>query len=401
MGFALALSDGVLSNYFAEVYDVDAATRGFLEFPRELPGLICFLVVAALSFLPDTRIALICMTLAVTGLVVLGLMTPPFLVMCLFLFTFSMGQHLYMAVGDGVAISIAGERGAADPAQVGRRMGLFGGVRTAFSLCGSLLVFFGFRTGFFKFSIRGSQPGELPSGLTVRPFFLIAAALFAVVFVLYLFLHRRVNPPVTKRRRFLFRKEYIFYYILASVHGAKKQSMIVFGPWVLIRILGQGADTIAFLAMTGALIGIFFTPAVGRWIGRFGLRKMIFAQAVAMTVIYAAYGLVTAGFASGTLLVESAAVWLIFTLYITDMMTEQMGLTRVMYLRSIAFSQEEITTTLSTGISLDHVVSIITAALGGLLWQAAGPQFVFYVAASYGIIHMLVARFAPMEGKTS
>jgi hypothetical protein len=176
--------------------------------------------------------------------------------------------------------------------------------------------------------------------------------------------------------------------------------MIVFGPWVLIRILARGADTLAFLAMAGALIGIFHTPAVGRWIGRFGLRAMLLVQAVAMTAVYAAYGFVTAGFVSGRLALEGAAVWVIFALYILDHMTEQMGLTRVMYLRTIAFSQEEITTTLSTGISLDHVLSIITAALGGLLWQWAGPQYVFYVAASYGIIHMLIARFAPMERRT-
>ena len=45
------------------------------------------------------------------------------------------------------------------------------------------------------------------------------------------------------------KKEYTFYYILAVLHGVQKQIMIVFGPWVLIDILGRQADTMALLGI--------------------------------------------------------------------------------------------------------------------------------------------------------
>jgi hypothetical protein len=55
-GLGLGLSDNVFSNYFKDVYNVDAFQRGIIEFPRELPGLLCMFVVSARSFLGDIRL---------------------------------------------------------------------------------------------------------------------------------------------------------------------------------------------------------------------------------------------------------------------------------------------------------------------------------------------------------
>ena len=45
------MSDAVYANYFKDAYHVDAVQRAFLEFPRELPGMLCMIVVAVLSAL--------------------------------------------------------------------------------------------------------------------------------------------------------------------------------------------------------------------------------------------------------------------------------------------------------------------------------------------------------------
>ena len=38
------LGSATFSNYFKEVYHVDSAQRGFLEIPRESPGVLCALI---------------------------------------------------------------------------------------------------------------------------------------------------------------------------------------------------------------------------------------------------------------------------------------------------------------------------------------------------------------------
>jgi hypothetical protein len=45
--------------YYKKVYYVTAFQRGFIEFPRELPGLLCVLVIGTLGFLGDLKVAFI------------------------------------------------------------------------------------------------------------------------------------------------------------------------------------------------------------------------------------------------------------------------------------------------------------------------------------------------------
>ena len=70
------LSDSVYSNYFKEAYNVTTTQRAFIEFPREMPGLLCALVIASLSMLGDARISLIAQIASCTGLMALGLFYP-------------------------------------------------------------------------------------------------------------------------------------------------------------------------------------------------------------------------------------------------------------------------------------------------------------------------------------
>lgn len=49
------------------------------------------------------------------------------------------------------------------------------------------------------------------------------------------------------------------------------------------------------------------------------------------------------------------------------------------------------TPTLSVGISLDHIVTIIFAVLGGIIWGAWGPQYIFFLAAGLSLVNLYVA----------
>ena len=49
------LGSATFSNYFKEVYHVDSAQRGFLEIPRESPGVLCALIISALAGFSEYR----------------------------------------------------------------------------------------------------------------------------------------------------------------------------------------------------------------------------------------------------------------------------------------------------------------------------------------------------------
>jgi MFS family permease len=283
MGF----SDGVFSNYFKDAYNVTAFQRGFIEFPREAPGILCIVLVSVLSFLGDIRTAIIAQLLCIIGLIALGFLTPTFAVMLIFLFIDSMGIHLFMPLQDSIGMSlIKGE-------DVGKRMGQYKGASTAFTMIASIVIFLGFRFGFFSFT----SP--------VKIVFVMSAVVFVIVFILFIYMNRLVKVPVKENRKLklIFRKEYKYYYILAVMSGVQKQIMFVFGPWVLIELLNKKADTLAILGIIGSFIGIFFIPALGRWLDRYGIRKMLSAISFTGTVL----SFITAIFATARFTNDSAA----------------------------------------------------------------------------------------------
>jgi hypothetical protein len=67
------------------------------------------------------------------------------------------------------------------------------------------------------------------------------------------------------------------------------------------------------------------------------------------------------------------------------------------YVQTIAANQEEITATLSTGVSINHVISIFIALMGGWLWKTVGIEALFSMSAALGIINSLYAASIKVE----
>ena len=375
VNLAIGFSDGLFSNYFKDVYNTNGFQRGLIEFPRELPGVIVFFLISAIAFLGDITIAMIAQAAAAFGLIVLGLVTPSFGVMLFFLFIYSLGMHLYMPLNDSIAMSLS------EKDQLGKRMGQVAGIRFAFLTIAGLAVFFLFRFGVFSFQSN------------IKWTFIVAAAFYIVALLLLVKLKRDVGQMRTKREKpkFIFRKEYKFYYMLAVVFGVQKQVMIVFGPWVLIETLGQRVDTIVLLGIIASTCGMFLMPQIGKWIDRFGVKKLLYVDALSFIFVYLCYGVLTQFFNTGALAKVGLPVLLTCALFVIDRLSSQMGIIRTVYLKSIALSDAEVTPTLSLAMTMDHVVSILVGITGGVAWVTFGSQYIFYTVAALSLINLAVA----------
>ena len=375
VNLAMGFSDGLFSNYFKDVYQVDGLHRGLIEFPRELPGILTFFLISTFSFLGDITIAVFAQGIAAFGLIVLGLVTPSFGVMLVFLFINSLGAHLYMPLRDSIGMSLS------EPDQIGKRMGQFGGISFAVLTVAGLCVFFLFRFGVFSFESKTKWT------------FIVAAAFYLLAVVMMLRLKRETGQMRVKREKvkLIFRKEYKFYYLLAVVYGVQKQVMLVFGPWVLIETLGQRVDTIVLLGIVASTLGMFFMPQLGKWIDRFGVKKLLYADALSFILVYLCYGALSQSFNTGTLARVGFPVILTCALFVVDRLSSQMGIIRVIYLKSIALKSADVTPTISLAMMMDHVVSIIVGVTGGVAWVTFGSQYIFYAVATLSLVNLAVA----------
>lgn len=368
-------SDAIYANYYKDVYNVTATQRAFIEFPRELPGLLCAFFIAALSFLGDYKLSLIAQILACTGLTALGLFTPSFGLMLVFLFINSLGMHLFMPLQDSITMSMS------EPGKVGSQMGKVASLKTGVTFLSGLIVFFGFRFGWFTFKAE------------VKPVFLIGAAAFLIAVVAALALVRltRGQKPAKKKFRLIFRWRYHFFYLLTILSGVQKQIAYVYGSWVVIDLLLKGADVMSLLILASSFVGIFFISLIGRWLDRKGIKFMMYVDALSFIVVYVIYGCVVWAITQNLLPGDGWPVMVVYALFVLDRMSMQIGIVRSVYLRSIAQNPEEVTQVLSTGTSLDHFVSIIAAQLCGLVWTFWGPYWVFFLAAAFSLGNLFVA----------
>ena len=264
---------------------------------------------------------------------------------------------------------------------IGKRMGQYKGVYTGFTMIAGLVVFIGYRAGLFSFESD------------IKWVFVVAAIVMSVVFFLYSILSKMVDHKIVsdKRVKFIFRKEYKFYYVLTVMYGVQKQIMLVYGPWVLIELLNKKVDTLSVLSIIGSLVGIFFIPALGKWIDRFGVKKLLYADALSFIGVYILYGILSALFKASHIPVTGLPVLMAYILFIVDKMSNQMGMIRTLYLKSILVKPTDLTPTLSLGLSLDHVVSISCAILAGMIWDTIGPQYIFFIAAAMSLVNLYVA----------
>ena len=135
-GAASGIIVAILNNYLVDVHEFGAAARGWLEFPRELPGFFIMVVTGALlALFTETQMASLAMLFTGVGAVGLGFLSPTTAAVVAFVAVWSLGDHIIFAVEGPIGLKLA--RGGKE----GRRLGQFGGARNLGTILGVGSVF--------------------------------------------------------------------------------------------------------------------------------------------------------------------------------------------------------------------------------------------------------------------
>jgi len=61
------------------------------------------------------------------------------------------------------------------------------------------------------------------------------------------------------------------------------------------------------------------------------------------------------------------------------------------YVMDLSDNREELTATLTTGISVNHFISVLIALLGGFIWKVVGIEVLFTISAILGVVNSIFA----------
>ena len=372
LGIGQSVDGATLTNYLKDNFQMLILQRSALEFPRELPGLLVAVMIATLYILGDIKIAVIANILAAIGMFSLGIIPPEYYLVVITIFIYSTGQHIYMPLANSIGMSFATSK------ELGRKLGQISAANTAALVISGAILW-----ALFKF-LHISYTTSFTIGALS---FLIAALLLS-----------RIKPIPSEKKpiRYIFRKEYKLFYWLCVLFGARKQIFITFGPWVLVDIFKEPVTTMAFLFFLVSVIGIFTKPFIGYLIDKIGEKFVLSAEAIAFFFVCLGYAF------AEDLFSHTFALLVVTICYVLDQTLSSASMARATYLKKIALAQEDISPTLSLGISIDHIVTMFLPLIGGWVWYSNGAQgykYVFLGGAVIALINLISARFITTPGK--
>ena len=379
-GLAHGLYKGVQDNYLAEIVGINEFERGIVEFFRELPGLLLIFILAAMYRFSETKVFKIGTAITLTGTLGLLVLGTGKVTVVLFMVVYSLGEHIVLLVKSTISLHIA------KSGRGGASLGVSQSISQGGNIIGFLLV-----TALFMLYPKLGISIESVRGFKI--IFLLAAVLLFGEPLLVLSMRDKGEP--VKRSRLYFAKKFNKYYGLEIFYGARKQIFLTFAPYVLILYYGASTSLIAFLLAVCAIFGMLLSPFIGRLIDYLGYKTIMVADTLFLVVVCFFYGF------SHRLFSIDVAFIVVCVNFVLDSIISLASMATTVYVQDVADNEQEIAATLTTGISVNHLISVIIALLGGLIWQKTGIEVLFALSALLGLANTFFALSIRVPKKTA
>jgi MFS family permease len=369
-GLAYGFYRGVQDNYLAQIVQINEFERGVVEFFRELPGLMLVFILAAMYRFSESKVFRIGTAIMLCGTLGLLAAGSSKLIVILFMVLFSSGEHIAMPIKNSMSLDMAKE---------GKGGGALG-LMTSIGNGGNILGFLAVTVLFFILKQLGFAPDSIVGFKTA---FLISTLLLLCA-VVVAFTMKDQGKPV-KRSKIYFSRKFSKYYMLEIFYGARKQIFLTFAPYVLILFYGADTSLVAFLLAVCAGFGMVLAPLVGKLVDRLGYRTVMVMDTLILMVVCFFYGY------AHLLFPPHVAFLVVCVNFVLDSIISLASMASKVYVQDIAETQEEMTSTITTGISVNHLISVLVALLGGYIWQKVGIELLFTFAAMMGLANTLFA----------
>ncbi|MBE5779730.1 MAG: MFS transporter [Clostridiales bacterium] len=371
-GLSYGLYKGMLDNYLAEVVKMGEMDRGVTEFFRELPGILLVFILAVFYMLSAETMYKAGAVIMLAGMGMHAALPATKVLTTLAICLYSLGEHIQLGMKSTLVM------GYAKPEKGGAALGVQSAVSQIGTLAGYLVIVLAFSL------IAQNQPYKL--------FFGIAALLAAVSFLFSLRIRGKSEADAHKRR-FYFHKKYGKYYMLEMFYGARKQVFFTFGPYVLILFYGANAAIISLLFAISAVACFIASPVVGRIIDRLGYKVVMVADTLILVIVCFFYGF------AHHLFPRNIAFIVCCVNYVLDAVISLASMAANVYVKDLADNADEVKATISTGVSINHVITIFIALFGGWVWEALGIETLFIVSAVLGLCNSAYAMTIKSRGQ--
>jgi MFS family permease len=343
------------TNFFVETLGLSSAQVLWLEGIRELPGLGLIFIAALTMRLTLCRRAAASLLIMGVGFALYATIHS-YMALLAVAIVASLGMHMWMPLRSTLAMCMSTKDKA------GRVLGTLSSVGALASLAGMGGL---------------SIVSRLLKSMSLSLYYIGGGAFIIVAAFLIVRIPTNVGATEAEPPRMLLKYRYWLYYVLTFLQGARKHVFDSFCMLVLVSSFGLRVWNVSSLLLVSSIMNMVAAPYIGRLIDRFGERRMV-------PLSYMLLVLCCIGFAT------VRTVWTLAFLLIAIKLLGMFGMGLSTYVRRIS-PQEELTPTLSAGISVNHITSVAMPLVAGALLPLIGYEGVFWGTAA---IIMISVPFA-------
>jgi predicted MFS family arabinose efflux permease len=359
--FGQGLLDGARMNFFIETLHLSESQVLWLEGIRELPGLGLIFVAALTMRMPLKRQAIVSLILMGLGYGLYAFVGS-YSALLFAVIVASFGFHLWVPLNNAIGLSLSSKETA------GRVLGTLAAVSSLAGIAG-----------------MGAIAGIswLFESMPLTRYYIIGGGFIVFASLLLLRLPKEVGVTDIEPPRILVKRDYWHYYVLIFFSGARKLALGSFITLLLVQRFGLRVWHISTLTLVSSVLSLVLTPYLGLLIDRFG-------EQVTTPISYAVLALCCLGYA----LLSNLAVLLVLWVVIRLALPLGMGLSTYVYRTA---PPEELTPTLTAGVTFDHISSVSMPLIAGALLPIIDYQGVFLITAGLILLSIPFAKSLQVE----
>ncbi|MFZ5981382.1 MAG: MFS transporter [Candidatus Zixiibacteriota bacterium] len=342
----------LFDNFSVNVVGLDGEHIGMLQSIREIPGFLVFLVVFVMLFIKEHRISSLAILIHGVGVGIVGLF-PSFSGLLFTTLVMSFGFHYYETTNQSLLLQYFDKK--TSPIIFGRLRSL-----GAVSNIGiGILIFL------------------IAPLLSYREIYLLIGGLLVAASVWSLFFKPENKNITPQRKRLVLRKKYWLFYFLTFMAGARRQIFVAFAVFLMVKKFGFSVQEITILFVSNNIVNYFLSPLIGKWIVRFGERKVLSAEYFSLILVFVGYALV-----ENKMLAAG--------LYIADHVFYNFAIAIRTFFQKVG-EPEDIAPSMSAGFAINHIAAVVFPVFGGLLWMI-DYRIPFLVGAGLSFISLMAVQ---------
>jgi hypothetical protein len=347
----------LFDNFSVNVVGLEGHHIGVLQSVREIPGFLALLVTYVILIIKEHKLSALSVLCLGAGVFLTGLL-PTFQGLIFTTIIMSFGFHYYETTNQSLTLQyfntfesphvISAQRSFAAAANVAVGITIF--LIAPFLSYKALYILFGS---------------------------LICAGGF------WAFTRNPVNKNLApQKKQMVLKKKYWLFYFLTFMAGARRQIFIAFAVFLLVKKFEFSVQEITILFLLNNGINFFINPMIGKFIVRYGERRLLSIEYFFLILIFIAYAYV-----------DSKVI--VAILYIFDHIFFNFATGIKTFFQKIA-QPEDIAPSMAVGFTINHIAAVVLPFLGGLLWMV-DYKIPFITGAVFSLVSLCLVQFIRLD----